>query len=98
MTESAIDNVNIIPTPSNFARAVNGKKIRTYTLKNKNGMKAIITNYGNRIVSLFVPDIIGRPIDVIENLKNIEAPVDTSCIIPCDLSKDLRNIVCDVTQ
>lgn len=33
-----------------------GKKTRLFTLTNKNGMEACITNNGARVVSLCVPD------------------------------------------
>ncbi len=45
-------NVN----PEAFQQTVNGKQTDLFVLTNKNGVKAAITNYGGRVVSLLVPD------------------------------------------
>ena len=55
-----------------FDRLLDGKKIGLFTLKNSDGMVVQITNYGGRIVSLFVPDKAGNFEDVVlghEDLK-----------------------------
>ena len=44
---------------------VNNKNMETYTLSNKNGMKARVTNCGGRIMSLLVPDRNGKMQDVV---------------------------------
>ena len=47
--------MNIISEES-FKGVHNGKPTGLYTLKNKNGLIAQITNYGAIIVSIYVPD------------------------------------------
>ena len=47
--------MNILQAES-FKAVHNGKTTGLYTLKNKNGLVAQITNYGAIIVALFVPD------------------------------------------
>jgi len=42
-----------------------GEEIRIYTLENKNGMKALVTNYGCNLHSLYVPDKDGVLADVV---------------------------------
>lgn len=49
----------------NFKTIVDGKNVNLYTLVNDNGLEACITNYGGRLVSLMVPDMNGRFIDVV---------------------------------
>ena len=44
---------------------VDGKEVFLYTLRNKAGMEARITNYGGIVVSLLVPDKSNRPGDVV---------------------------------
>jgi aldose 1-epimerase len=44
---------------------VDGKEVFLYTLRNKSGMEARITNYGGIVVSLLVPDRSSRPGDVV---------------------------------
>lgn len=57
---------------SNFQTEINGKKTNLYELKNKNGMKVAITNYGGRMVSLMVPDRNGKFNDVINGYDSIQ--------------------------
>ena len=44
-----------------FGKTPQGVDVYTYTLKNKNGLSAKVTNYGAILVDLIVPDKI--PID-----------------------------------
>jgi aldose 1-epimerase len=60
------------PSPQEIPRktrapfgAVDGKEVFLYTLRNKSGMEARITNYGGILVSLLVPDRSGKPGDVV---------------------------------
>jgi len=52
-------------TPSEFVATADGKETALYTLINKNGVEACITNYGGRLVSLMVPDKNGTMTDVV---------------------------------
>lgn len=51
--------------PEKFITTVDGKNVALYTLVNKNGVEACITNYGGRVVSLMVPDKNGGFKDVV---------------------------------
>ena len=48
-----------------FGTTPEGKEVDIFTLKNRNGMEARITNYGGIVVSLLVPDISGHLDDVV---------------------------------
>ena len=48
-----------------FSKNIGGKEVQLYFLKNKNEVKTAITNYGGRIVSLWVPDKNGTLTDVV---------------------------------
>lgn len=50
-----VPNVQLMK-PENFNEKIDGKQISLFTLKNRQGMTAQITNYGGRVVSLWVPD------------------------------------------
>ncbi len=39
--------------------------MQLFTIENSNGIKACITNYGGRVVNLFVPDREGHPADIV---------------------------------
>ncbi|MDD4191828.1 MAG: galactose mutarotase [Mangrovibacterium sp.] len=45
--------------------------MQLFTIENKNGLKACITNYGGRVVSLFVPDKNGDFEDVVLGYDNL---------------------------
>jgi aldose 1-epimerase len=56
-----------------FGKLNNGKEVYMYTLKNKNGMTADITNYGATVVSLFAPDKNGKFADVILGYDSLQS-------------------------
>lgn len=60
------------PTSSNFSKEMNGKEVSLYTLTNKNGLRADITNYGGKIVSLFVPDKDGVIDDIVTGYHTLD--------------------------
>ncbi|MBN2773025.1 MAG: galactose mutarotase [Prolixibacteraceae bacterium] len=55
-----------------FQKTVDGKQTDLFTLKNENGMIAQITNYGGKIVDLWVPDKNGNLGDVVTGYNNID--------------------------
>ena len=48
------------------------KEVALYTLKNSNGMVAQITNFGAKIVSIYVPDMDGNFKDVLQGFDTVE--------------------------
>jgi len=65
-------SVQLLPE-SNFDTTIVDQKVALYTLKNENGMTAQITNYGARIVSLWVPASDGDFKDVVWGYESIKA-------------------------
>ena len=55
-----------------FGKMPNGQTIDLYTLTNRNGMKVTITNYGGRVVSLYVPDRHGKLDDVVLGFDDLK--------------------------
>src|SRR5450432_36914 len=76
MTDS-ITYGQLVPD-SAFEKTIDGKQIHLYSLKNKSGMVATLTNYGGHLVNLLVPDSAGKMIDVSVGLGNIDGYVKTS--------------------
>jgi aldose 1-epimerase len=58
---------------STFSKVVDGKKVALFTLKNTKGTKAAVTNYGARLVNLFVPDKNANPVDIVAGFDNIDS-------------------------
>lgn len=48
-----------------YGQTENGSEVSLFTLSNKNGLKAEITNYGGILVSLWVPDRAGQLDDIV---------------------------------
>lgn len=65
-----VESIKEIPS-SNFRIKINGKTTNLFTLKNKQGMTVQITNYGARVVSLWVPDRLGNFQDVVWGFETI---------------------------
>jgi aldose 1-epimerase len=62
--------MNII-SESGFRSVHQGKATGLYTLRNKNGLIAQITNYGAIIVSIYVPDREGRLADIVQGYDTV---------------------------
>ena len=58
----------LIPN-SDFKGILNGKEVSLYTLKNNSGMVAQITNFGGRVVALWIPDRNGKFADIVTGYK-----------------------------
>ena len=58
--------------PDKFVAEVEGKHTGLYVLKNKNNLEATVTNFGGRVVSLWVPDRNGTFADVVLGHDSIQ--------------------------
>jgi len=57
---------------SDFEKEIDGKQTKFYTLTNTNGIEITFTNFGQRLISLFVPDKNGEFDDVVLGPPNLE--------------------------
>jgi aldose 1-epimerase len=71
MTDST--TTTTLPPSSGFEKTIDGKQTHLYTLKNKNGVQAALTNYGAHLISLAVHDKAGKMTDVVLGFDNIDA-------------------------
>ena len=55
-----------------FVDTLNTIPVQLYVLKNKNGVEAAFTNYGQRLVSLMVPDKNGNLEDIVLGFPTLE--------------------------
>lgn len=77
VSDTAKSDTTVIPDSAGFQDTINGKTVKLYVLENKSGMKAAITNYGGRIVSLLVPGKDSILTDVVlgyDSLKHYQKP------------------------
>ncbi|MCG6187728.1 aldose epimerase family protein [Maribellus maritimus] len=57
---------------SDFESIIDGKTTRAFTMENDNGMVVVLTNYGAKIVSIYVPDKNGNYADVMLGFKSVD--------------------------
>ena len=60
-----------MPTSASFGQALDGTEIQLFTLTNKQGAKATITNYAGTLVGLLMPDKDGKMGDVVLGFDNV---------------------------
>jgi aldose 1-epimerase len=68
---SKLINMNILKE-DDFIGQINGRATALYTLRNKNGLVVQITNFGAKIVSMYVPDRNGVFADIILGYDSIQ--------------------------
>lgn len=61
---------------SDFQAEIDGRKIDLYTLRNPSGMEMTVTNFGARVVELWVPDREGRFADVVLGHQTLDRYVN----------------------
>ena len=71
-------NARITLDKKNFEATIDGKQTDLYTLKNHAGMQADITNYGGRLVALWVPDKNGKATDVVVGFKSVQDYINST--------------------
>lgn len=62
-------------TMESFGKTADGQEVQLFTLTNKNGIEAKITNFGGIIVSLKTPDRKGQLTDIVLGYDNLEGYV-----------------------
>ncbi|CAF1368040.1 unnamed protein product, partial [Didymodactylos carnosus] len=68
----AMDSNITYPSRELFEKLIDGKETSLFILRNnKNTVQAAVTNYGGRLVCLWVPDKNGKIIDILEGFDNI---------------------------
>ena len=59
-------------TTDDFGKTADGTQVSLYTITNKNGFSASVTNFGAILVKLFVPDREGKTVDVVLGHDSVE--------------------------
>ena len=60
-----------LPSKESFSQWLDGKEVKLLYLKNKLGWTAALTNYGARLVSLWIPNIDGKLINVVSGFNSL---------------------------
>ena len=67
--EKIADSAKTVLETKNFDTIIDGKKVNLFWIENK-GIKAAFTNYGGRLVGLWVADKNGKPTDVVVGMNS----------------------------
>ncbi len=67
-----------LPDRKGFQDTIDGKPTDLYVLKNKNNVQAAFTNFGGRLVGLWVPDKNGKMTDVVVGLNTVKEFLNSS--------------------
>lgn len=60
-----------------FGTTFQDKKVETYEIKNANGMKMKVTNFGARVTNLWVPDKDGNLVDVVLGFETLDGYIES---------------------
>ncbi|HEY9730902.1 MAG TPA: aldose epimerase family protein [Drouetiella sp.] len=63
----------------NFGTLPDGRSAQLFTLKNKNGAKAKVTNYGATLTELWVPNKSGQFANIVIGFDNLQEYLDCKC-------------------
>lgn len=69
--EIVVDSIKPVLETKNFDTIINGKKVGLYWIENK-GIKAAFTNYGGRLIGLWVADKNGKQTDVVVGMNSVK--------------------------
>ena len=61
-----------LPAPESFSDSLDSKPVFIFFLKNKQNMQAALTNYGARMVGLWVPDKNGKLLDIVAGFGSLK--------------------------
>jgi len=70
--ETPKNDIEMPYSKDDFEEVIDGKTTRLFSMENENGMVVTLTNYGAKIVSVYVPDKEGDFDDVVLGFKSIE--------------------------
>lgn len=66
------NNDAVLIEGKSFEKNIDSKEVHLFNLENKSGAKALITNYGGRLVALYVPDKTNKLVDVVAGFSDLE--------------------------
>ena len=75
-----------------FGMTADGKEAHLYTLENKNGMKACVSDLGAVLVNLFVPDKDGKLTDVVLGYDSAEGYINGSGALGAVVGRNANRI------
>jgi aldose 1-epimerase len=75
-----------------FGTLLDGRKAELYTLKNKAGAMAKVTNYGATLIELWAPDKEGKFANIVTGFDNLQEYLDTKCYFGATIGRYANRI------
>lgn len=71
---------------------MDGKEVKLFTLKNKNGMSVVVTNYGTKIIRIMAPDKNGKLEDMVQGFDTLQENIDKEPYFGCTCGRFANRI------
>lgn len=71
---------------------LDGKEVKLFTLKNKNGMSVDVTNYGTKIIRIMAPDKNGKLEDMVQGFDTLQENIDKEPYFGCTCGRFANRI------
>ena len=75
-----------------FGRTKSGEQAYLYELKNQKQMTVTVSDYGATIVSIFVPDRNGNPVDVVLGYEDVSGYENGTCFFGAAIGRVANRI------
>lgn len=79
-------------TQKEFGITKKNEKASAYTLENSNGMKAVVSDFGAVLISLFVPDKTGNMLDVVWGYDSVAGYEDNGVYLGSTIGRNANRI------
>jgi len=89
---AAEGEVNMALTEKNFGRTAEGIECKLYTIRNRNGMEASVTDFGAILVNLLVPDKSGKLTDVVLGYDDVSGYLNNPCYYGATIGPNANRI------
>lgn len=76
-SENAEQEEEVVEEKS-FGNTFKGKEVQLFEIKNTNGLKMKVTNFGARVTELWVPDKNGNPVDIVLGFNTLDEYLNSS--------------------
>lgn len=75
-----------------FGETEDGQEVFLYTIENKNGMQAVVTNYGAILTKLNIPDKSGAQVNVVLGYDTLEPYFENDCFFGATVGPNANRI------
>ncbi len=75
-----------------FGKTDKNETAKLFTVQNKNGVRAVFTNFGATVISIFVPNNKGKLVDVVLGFDTLESYLVNHCYFGATVGRNANRI------